>query len=548
MFKKISLFLIAIISVIALVGCFNLDEVNSIEFVNFPQATYYKVDQNDVAKLNQAYETLLGEITIKINSSTVTLKEAIEDGDVTVNFDASILTSTGTKTMVITLGSAKLTYVFNVVEEQLFADGKGTESDPYLISTPQQFLNIGTRFFGIPVPQSNDETAWKYYYQFSFPYLAGGKYYEITADLDFDGIEFVPLGALGGENYIPFTGTIDGTNKAIKNVTVSPVGDASSIFAGIYGATIKNLNIDNFQCDVNSFTKYAGALSSFVYGEKSHVENIQVLNSHIFAQRAGAIFGEGRSFIAQNCFVDENSVIAGVRYVGAFMAKSNPNRNFSYYLLTFDNLPVDAVSLGTITDKTFIITDFESDATLYCKSSGGTLGSIINKATSGTEGAYIDEENRGNTTTDGFEYPLVNKIEVVTETPDGATTIYLGQISYSSIYTEGSNRVIVLPNEEVYNQWLVDNVEVFYTDETKNSEWIHGTDKAFVGQDGKVYLDNRLFIYDADGFVGIELYNLKHADDQPGGIYKKDGKFKLFFKDGVVCGVLTGSTEQPPQA
>jgi hypothetical protein len=545
MFKKISLFLIAIISVIALVGCFNLEEVNSIEFVNFPQATYYKVEAAD-PKLNQAYETLLGEITIRITKKntdpyTVTLKEAIEAGDVTVNFDASILTKTGTKTMVITLGSAKLTYVFNVVEEQLFADGKGTESDPYLISTPQQFLNIGTRFFGIPVPQSNDETAWKYYYQFSFPYLAGGKYYEITADLDFDGIEFVPLGALGGENYIPFTGTIDGTNKAIKNVTVSPVGDASSIFAGIYGATIKNLNIDNFQCDVNSFTKYAAALSSFVFGDESLIEDVHVTNSQIFAQRAGGILSDGRTFIVKDCSIDENTIIAGALYVGAVAAKSNTTRNFSYYLLTFDKLPVKTVSLDEVENKIFIITGFTSEAKLYSSKDTSMWDGYLYADGLDFENYYIDELKSKSDSTD-----LVANVEVVSETPDGATTVYLGRISYTSLYTDGSNRVIVLPNKEVYNQWYVGNVKVYYTDETKNNEWNYGTNKAFVGQDGKVYLDNRLFIYDSDGLVGIEIYSLKDGKNEPDGIYNEDGKFELFFKDGVVCGVLTGSTT-PPQ-
>jgi hypothetical protein len=539
MFKKISLFLIAIISVIALVGCFNLEEVNSIEFVNFPQATYYKVEAAD-PKLNQAYETLLGEITIRITKKntdpyTVTLKEAIEAGDVTVNFDASILTTTGTKTMVITLGSAKLTYVFNVVEEQLFADGKGTESDPYLISTPQQFLNIGTRFFGIPVPQSNDETAWKYYYQFSFPYLAGGKYYEITADLDFDGIEFVPLGALGGENYIPFTGTIDGTNKAIKNVTVSPVGDASSIFAGIYGATIKNLNIDNFQCDVNSFTKYAAALSSFVFGDESLIENVHVTNSQIFAQRAGGLLSDGNTFIVKNCSIDDKTIIASAQYSGAINAKNQKDRSFSYYLLTFIKSSSSTIKNVYYADGiySFVIDGFSSTATVYAPNNTEDNLGLFNTGS----GPSATERYVNNAT--------ANELSVITTKPAGANSVYLGLIAYTSLYTDGSNRVIVLPNEEVYNQWLVGNVEVFYTDETKNNEWDYGTDKAFVDPDGKVKLDNRLFIYDSDGLVGIEIYSL-NAFKTTNGIYNKNGKFELLFIDGVVCGVLTGRTT-PPQ-
>lgn len=308
MFKKISLFLIAIISVIALVGCFNLDEVDSIEFVNFPQATYYKVEAADVAKLNQAYDTLLGEITIKINNQDpITLKQAITNGTVTVNFDASILTTTGTKTMVITLGSAKLTYVFNVVEAQLFARGNGTAASPYEIETPEQFLNIGTRVFGVPVPTtSSTEDAWMYYYQFSFPYLAGGKHYKLANDLDFTGVDYRTLGSLGGMNYIPFTGVLDGNNKKIMNLTVNTFSDSSSLFAALSGATVKDLTFTNIK--IESFGKYGAALFSQVGRPEgdlyyNYVENVNVESGSIIAERVGGLAGEAINTFFKNCTI-----------------------------------------------------------------------------------------------------------------------------------------------------------------------------------------------------------------------------------------------------
>lgn len=349
MFKKISLFLIAIISVIALVGCFNLDEVDSIEFVNFPQATYYKVEAADVAKLNQAYDTLLGEITIKINNQDpITLKQAITNGTVTVNFDASILTTTGTKTMVITLGSAKLTYVFNVVEAQLFARGDGTAASPYEIETPEQFLNIGTRVFGVPVPTtSSSEDAWMYYYQFSFPYLAGGKHYKLANDLDFTGVDYRTLGSLGGMNYIPFTGVLDGNNKKIMNLTVNPFSDSSSLFAALSGATVKDLTFTNIQ--IESFGKYGAALFSQVGRPEgdlyyNYVENVNVESGSIIAERVGGLAGEAINTFFKNCtigsennpdalilraYLDSNS--GGI--VGAAIS-----RNYSYKLLNYNGM------------------------------------------------------------------------------------------------------------------------------------------------------------------------------------------------------------------
>lgn len=366
MFKKISLFLIAIISVIALVGCFDLKEVDSIEFVNFPQATYYQVNPKDVAKLNQAYETLLGEITIRITKNgteknIVTLKEAIEAGDVTVNFDASILTTTGTKTMVITLGSAKLTYVFNVVEGKLFESGTGLENDPYIIKTVEQFMNIGTRVFGVPVPTTTAseeaEEAWKYYYKFSFPYLAGGKHYKLANDLDFTGIDYRTLGSFGGLNYIPFTGTIDGNNKSISNLSIQGYSDVSSLFAGANGATFENITFKNLL--INTDSKYACALFGLAgYNmnpndeddTKEHinyVKNVDVESGYIAGQRVAGLCGEISNTVFVNCDIKEDVTLYGFAgtWNGGLYLTSN-NRKYSYKMIGYGATYTAATLLG----------------------------------------------------------------------------------------------------------------------------------------------------------------------------------------------------------
>jgi len=553
--KTKKLFLLLTFAFIAFIatGCFgDISNATKLTFVQTPQAIYYAVGSEEAMK---AQQEVLENVIVKVDENPYTLKDLKDLLGATV--EGLNLTDEGTHTLVIKYEGVTLTYIYKVVTDlgsTLFAGGEGTEDYPYEISTPEQFRNMFTRVYGIAAPAKLEAGAkfspdnpnhvaldenWKTYYQACFPFFTTGVYYKLIADLDFDGEEFVPLGALGGENYVPFTGIIDGDGHTIKNVKVAPVGDASSIFAGIYGSTIKNLNIDNFQCDINYFTKNAAALSSFVFGDESLIEDVHVTNSQIFAQRAGGILSDGRTFIVKDCSIDENTIIAGASYVGAVAAKSNTTRNFSYYLLTFAELDVKTVSLDEVENKIFIITGFTSEAKLYCSSSSKAEdmwdGYLYADGLT-FENYYIDELESKDST------DLVANVEVVSEIPDGATTVYLGQIRYTSLYTDSSNRVIVLPNEEVYNQWSVGNVEVFYTDETKNNEWDYGTDKAFVDPDGKVKLDNRLFIYDSDGLVGIEIYSLKHGTNEPGGIYKKDGKFKLFFKDGKVCGIITGTT------
>lgn len=414
-------------------------------------------------------------------------------------------------------------------------------------------MNMFTRVYGIAAPAKltepfdktkashmDAEGNWKTYYQACFPFFTTGVYYKLIADLDFDGIEYRPLGALGAENYIPFTGNIDGNGNAIKNVTITAVGDASGLFAGINGAKIENLNLVNINSDTNTFSKYAGSLCSFIFGDVSEINNVHLKESQIFGQRAGGFFSDGNTFILKNCSVDDKTAIASSQYSGAINAKNQKDRSFSYYLLTFISLSSDDNEI-TIKDVeyasstySFVIDGFSSTATVYAPSTTGDNLGLFNTGS----GPSATERYVNNAT--------ANELSVITTKPAGANSVYLGLIAYTSLYTDGSNRVIVLPNEDVYNQWFVGNVEEFYTDETKNNEWNYGTNKAFVGQDGKVYLDNRLFIYDSDGLVGIEIYSLNNASSTTNGIYNEKGKFELLFIDGVVCGVLTGSTE--PQA
>ncbi len=356
--KKISLFLIAITSMIALSGCFDLNTVNELEFVNLPQSTYYKVDEANAEAVMAAYETLLGEITIKVtvgtNTTTKTLAQAIKstgDDKVTINFDSSVLTSTGTKTIVITLGRAKLTYVFNVVEAAIFAEGEGTLSNPYKITTPQQLINIGTRVFGIPVPSTDplvdNEAAWKYYYQFSLPYLATGKHYQIMNDLDFSDVTFRTIGSFGGMNYVPFTGVLDGQGHKILNLTVQSFSDANSLFAGLSGATVKNLTFNNI--NINSTAgKYGAALFSFpgVTNSLDHiniVENVNVESGQIQANRAAGLAAEANSTIFKNCTVGSTpgSLIiiggGGGNHTGGLVGFST-SRNYVYKKIAYETV------------------------------------------------------------------------------------------------------------------------------------------------------------------------------------------------------------------
>ncbi len=117
--------------------------------------------------------------------------------------------------------------------------GKGTESDPYLISTPADLEKM------------HDDL---------------GGFYKLTTDIDMSGWAFTPI---GNENEGTFTGTLDGADHAIKNLNINFPDEK---YVGLFGClegTVKNLNLTN----VNAYGyRYVGTIAGYVS------KNAQIFN------------------------------------------------------------------------------------------------------------------------------------------------------------------------------------------------------------------------------------------------------------------------------
>ncbi|MBO4213324.1 MAG: hypothetical protein J5894_04335 [Clostridia bacterium] len=158
-----------------------------------------------------------------------------------------------------------------------FAGGDGTENDPYLISTPEQFAYFAER--------NNTEKP-------------TGEYYKLTADLyfnlgdasewgdDFDGNETTdivvgPLWSLSdhGNNANPFAGTFDGDGHTISGFYVKKNTRCAAVFGSTAKgdtATIKNLVI------TNSYFEGAGTMGALIgstSGGTTNVSNVFVTDS-----------------------------------------------------------------------------------------------------------------------------------------------------------------------------------------------------------------------------------------------------------------------------
>lgn len=113
---------------------------------------------------------------------------------------------------------------------QIYSQGKGLPSDPYLIYTYQNLIDM-----------------------IYFP----ANYYKLMDDLDLYGIAHKPI-FNGGLEF--FDGNFDGNGKTISNMKVDIYHAYPSLFGCIFLGSVKNLNIIDFEIIVPNYNTAAGAL------------------------------------------------------------------------------------------------------------------------------------------------------------------------------------------------------------------------------------------------------------------------------------------------
>ena len=121
--------------------------------------------------------------------------------------------------------------------------GSGTESDPFLISSPSdlctlsELVNNGASFTG--------------------------QFFLQTQSLDMQGISFIPIGLYGESSY--FCGTYDGNGHYLSNLNIT-YGGNNSLF-GMLGGTVMNLGIESGQITgacVGSFASHSSSSSALI--------------------------------------------------------------------------------------------------------------------------------------------------------------------------------------------------------------------------------------------------------------------------------------------
>ena len=122
-----------------------------------------------------------------------------------------------------------------------FSGGDGSEGNPYLIASADDFKAIKTKM------ESTLPTEGGVSGEGTF-FGSTGVHYQQTTDIDFDNEELSSIGIYNATpaDATPFQGTYDGNNKKLEKFTVSGNVDGSvGLFAYVSNATLKNIKVVN---------------------------------------------------------------------------------------------------------------------------------------------------------------------------------------------------------------------------------------------------------------------------------------------------------------
>ena len=175
--------------------------------------------------------------------------------------------------------------------------GEGTQENPYRISSAELLLKLSTEY--------NNDSA-----NFS------GKYWKQTNDIDMSGVKFTPIGATTA-----FSGTYDGGNHAIKNLTIASAATNVGLFGTVgNNAVIKNVVLAD-TCAISASNKSCrvGGIAGYINASGTNtIENC--VNRATVTSSATPSFGSSPSYAGGIVGViasSKNNLVIGCKNYGA---------------------------------------------------------------------------------------------------------------------------------------------------------------------------------------------------------------------------------------
>lgn len=290
-------------------------------------------------------------------------------------------------------------------------DGLGTEDNPYLIYTVEDFMDFGGRLYHL-------EDNYK------------DQHFKLMNDLNFLGINYNPIGA---NIFNSFDGHFDGNNHTLKNININGSYSYSGVF-GVIGmnASVKNLNVDNYYCNNSKLVSYNGVISGavlrgaevsncniegeiianelcqnnniksasysggvtgFLLGEVNNV-NVEV---DLKGFAVGGVIGKFQNGKLSNCYYEDSKLVASYVAGGIIGYAENDNSNYIYneyfysknIQIESQNIAGGAIGIGNgylIFDNVFVSTyiNIKNGDSCYV---GGLLGTV--KETYNISNTYV---------------------------------------------------------------------------------------------------------------------------------------------------------------
>ncbi len=175
-------------------------------------------------------------------------------------------------------------------ESTLFSRGNGTEFEPYLISTAADLQALATYV-------NNGNTC-------------EGKNFKLTANIDLSTItNWTPIGT--------FSGTFDGNGKTISNAKIDANAKNCGLFGAIYGGTVKNLTLKDFNVTDQSYNYDVNTLGALVgKANNATIENITMsginVKNTLTGSRVGGLVGYSNGSISIEYVIVSGTTIESI--------------------------------------------------------------------------------------------------------------------------------------------------------------------------------------------------------------------------------------------
>lgn len=203
-----------------------------------------------------------------------------------------------------------------------FSSGFGTENDPYIIKTADEFALFA---------KSINDAATGY----------TDAHFALGNDINLGGLYWAPI---GDSKLNPFSGSFDGRGYSVSNFKPA-VGQYIGLFGFVRNGTIKNVNVTNFVIDcsvknaIDKYPVFIGGLAAYVTSKNgtSTISNVKVdsmqfeVEAAVHYVYAGNIAGYGTAYHSGNTYFNNCYATTpikavnttGYNYVGGIVGRLN---------------------------------------------------------------------------------------------------------------------------------------------------------------------------------------------------------------------------------